>query len=450
MIRRLPAVAFALLLLTAARAQGPEVTSWILNQGETGSYYVQGNSTPIVTSTPANVQLVQYSATDVYISATGIPAYPTAPFLDGNPSLAGSNAYIFRVPRVPQQQTGTPTDVPLGHIGVLKNGVPIFNAEDAQSYNGQGIWLRNAVYWENSGMDCAKGHPAPNMGGGGLQTGRYHHHQNPAPFSSASVLLSSICTQYPSSSLYTPDPAQHAPLLGFAFDGHPIYGCFGHSDPLDAASPIARVRSSWQLRTITVRQSLADGTVLAANQYGPAVSPQYPLGCYIQDYEYVAGSGDLDEHNGRFCVTPEYPGGTYAYFATVDADLNSAYPYFIGPTYHGVVATDNFGTPGPGNPATNVTVPGNVTTWTGTTGLAEQAAAPQLTVWPNPTEGTVRLLLPVGTRTFTISAVTGQVVVRRSTQATVVEEDLGGLAPGTWIVQAEGSYGRSIARIVRR
>ena len=48
----------------------------------------------------------------------------------------------------------------------------------------------------------------------------------------------------------------------------------------------------------------------------------------------------LDEHNGRFCVTPEYPNGIYCYFATVDANLNSAYPYVVGPTYYGnVVAT---------------------------------------------------------------------------------------------------------------
>lgn len=443
------ASALALLLVRSSFAQGPEITSWILNQGETGSYYVQGNSTPVVTSTPANVQQVQYSTDNVYISATGIPAYPTAPFLDGNPSLAGSNAYIFRVPRVPQQQTGTLTDVPLGHIGVLKNGVPIFNAEDAMSYNGQGIWLRNAVYWENDGMDCSKGHPAPNMGGGGLQSGRYHHHQNPAPFSTASVLLSSICTQYPSTGLYTPDPAQHSPLLGYAFDGFPIYGCFGHSDPLDAASPIARIESSWQPRNITVRQTLADGTTLPANQYGPAVSPQYPIGCYIQDFEFVAGSGDLDAHNGRFCVTPEYPGGTYAYFATVDADLNSAYPYFIGPTYYGVVATDNFGVPGPGNPPTNVSVPGNVTTWTGTTGIAEAAAAQRIIASPNPTDGLVRLVLPEGTRTYAVCDIAGREVRRGNATGGVRVEDLSDLGPGTWLIRAEGSAGSFTTRVVR-
>ena len=44
----------------------------------------------------------------------------------------------------------------------------------------------------------------------------------------------------------------------------------------------------------------------------------------------------MDEHNGRFCVTPEYPEGIYCYFATVDEQWNSAFPYVVGPTFFGV------------------------------------------------------------------------------------------------------------------
>jgi hypothetical protein len=36
-------------------------------------------------------------------------------------------------------------------------------------------------------------------------------------------------------------------------------------------------------------------------------------GAFTADYEYVAGSGDLDECNGRTGVTPEFPDGTYYY-----------------------------------------------------------------------------------------------------------------------------------------
>ncbi len=34
-------------------------------------------------------------------------------------------------------------------------------------------------------------------------------------------------------------------------------------------------------------------------------------GSYTSDYEFVAGSGDLDKANGMSGPTPEYPEGTY-------------------------------------------------------------------------------------------------------------------------------------------
>jgi len=40
------------------------------------------------------------------------------------------------------------------------------------------------------------------------------------------------------------------------------------------------------------------------------------MGTFLQDFEYVAGLGDLDECNGRTGVTPEFPKGIYHYFAT--------------------------------------------------------------------------------------------------------------------------------------
>jgi hypothetical protein len=48
----------------------------------------------------------------------------------------------------------------------------------------------------------------------------------------------------------------------------------------------------------------------------PANTTIFPMGTFTQDYEYVAGSGDLDECNGRFGVTPEFPNGIYHYYIT--------------------------------------------------------------------------------------------------------------------------------------
>ncbi len=51
----------------------------------------------------------------------------------------------------------------------------------------------------------------------------------------------------------------------------------------------------------------------------------------------MAGLGDLDEHNGRFSSTPEYPNGIYCYYITLDNAGTAEYPYIIGTTYFGTV-----------------------------------------------------------------------------------------------------------------
>ena len=103
------------------------------------------------------------------------------------------------------------------------------------------------------------------------------------------------------------------------------------------------METSYQLREIVQRNSLPDGTILNPNQYGPPVSSQNPLGNYLEDYKYVEGYGDLNEFNGRFCITPEYPEGTFAYFVTISEIGIPEYPYVIGPSYYGVVQSGNTG-----------------------------------------------------------------------------------------------------------
>ena len=39
-------------------------------------------------------------------------------------------------------------------------------------------------------------------------------------------------------------------------------------------------------------------------------------GSFVEDYECVAGLGDLDACNGREGATPDYPSGTYYYVVT--------------------------------------------------------------------------------------------------------------------------------------
>lgn len=393
-----------------ANAQlGPDVTSWIRHNGEFGSYYNVGNFTPIPTTDTANVKAVYYSATNVYLRCSGVPEYPTGPFQDGNPSQTDDGNYLFRIIRSPQPNTGTATATGLGQIGVFINGVPMYNYADAMSYNNQNIWHRNAVVAENAGFDCAKGHPAMS---------HYHHHQNPVIYTNSFNPLSAVCTDYPSSGLYTLDSTVHSPLLGYAFDGYPVYGPYGYANA-DGSGGLRRITSSYRMRNITTRTTLPDGTVLNASQYGPNVSTTYPLGLYKEDFEFVSGLGDLDEHNGRFCVTPEYPAGTYCYYATVDEDWNAAYPYLIGPAYYGVVATDNFPSGGPGNFGTSVVISEPVTQYTGSGNVGlngETDLSSLVQVYPNPVWEQFHVQIPAAFAGYSIAifSSTGQEIYRHS------------------------------------
>lgn len=338
-------LAFALLSSAISNSQtNPVITAWLQNTtGILGRHYtVAGGSTPINDSDSANVQRVLYSSSWSYIKTKGIPAYVTGPYLDGNPSNATNQNAIFKFPLTPVQNTGAPIATTGGNIGVFINGVALFDYRDGVSWKnstsslcggpimppctGDGVWNRDAVVGELLGFDCSKGHPA---------MGNYHHHQNPSAFNLDLSVISTVCNLYVADGLYAIDSNVHSPLIGFAYDGFPIYGAYGYKN-VDGTGGIVRMKSSYNLRSITTRTTYADGSTVTA---GPNVSATYPLGYFREDYEYIpttAGTPDyLDEHNGRFCVTPEYPSGQYCYFATVDANWNSAYPYAVGPYFYG-------------------------------------------------------------------------------------------------------------------
>lgn len=384
--------------LWASAQLSPAVTEWLINTTDiVGRHYIEGNSMPITDTAHANVQLVQYSNDYSYVHCSGIPAYIVGPYLDNNPAQATHNHWLFKIPLNPTMNTGTTVETPVGAIGIFINGVPMYDYKDVKSYklstqsddnNGDGVWNRNAILAENEGFDCAKGHPSPVFSGGGggmqLEGGSYHHHQNPTAFNLDQVEVSDICDLYLSDGLYTIDSNQHSPLIGFAFDGYPVYGAYAYGNP-NGGGPIKRMRSSYQKRNIMQRTHYADGTDVTD---GPPVNSSYPIGWYKEDYEYIQGSGDLDEHNGRFCVTPEYPNGTYAYFATVDQNWNSAYPYMVGPEYYGVVLEDNFTNGG----TNSITVNEPVMNYNpNTSGIKASNIVNSVTVFPNPTSDLIAI-----------------------------------------------------------
>jgi len=134
------------------------------------------------------------------------------------------------------------------------------------------------------------------------------------------------------------DSNAHSPIIGWAYDGNPIYGPYGYSSKTGGAV-----------------KCLVPGYVKKQNIINDPSRPStsiYSEGLFVEDYIYD-GNGDLDEHNGRFGITPEYPNGVYAYFTSINNGLvessglfqnykKPVFPYVIGPSYKSRPINFNF------------------------------------------------------------------------------------------------------------
>ena len=126
-------------------------------------------------------------------------------------------------------------------------------------------------------------------------------------------------------------PLSHSPIIGYAYDGNPIYGPYGYSNPVDNTSQIAKLSSGYVLQN--------------SRPNGPTVE-EYSLGTFIDDYVWTpsvqSGKLELDQNNGRFCVTPDYPNGVYAYFLTIDSNNTPVFPYVLGNNFYSLPVDSNY------------------------------------------------------------------------------------------------------------
>ncbi len=351
-----------------AQTNDPRTNSWFTQySGKYGRIYTNaasqtaGNSVTTwsngtqTQSLPAycGVQEVYSSSNWVYLRSTGLGSHVMGPWQTGFPNLPVNTHTFFRIPRSPTVP-GTKTATGVGSIGYFVDGVSMFNSWDAFTWNGStdaanttGYWNRDAYVNEGATFDPAYAHQP--------QDGTYHYHASPIALR---YLLGDHVDYNATAKTYSESTnvvTKHSPILAWVRDGYPLYGPYGYSNPTNPASGIRRMVSGYQLRngqngsdnlTVTGRSTIPAWAVRLDNvtnaQSGPAVSSSYPLGRYMEDNAYLGDLGktqgvdfDLDEYNGRFCVTPEFPNGTYAYFVSISSDGTPTFPYNIGRGYYG-------------------------------------------------------------------------------------------------------------------
>lgn len=238
--------------------------------------------------------------TERTLTADGVLDHAVGTFPNAHNPNTISAQTISATDTLSPEKTATSTTMggPRSVSGYVLNGVKIdAGTADTCSDNSascrlappmQGSWSIEALGQDsfNFGDDENHAHVQP--------TGAYHYHGIPEGFVSK---------------LNKGEAMTH---IGWAADGFPIYARYGYSDPADSDSSMVVVQSSYRLKTRPV-ENCAEVTT-------------YPMGTFIQDYEYVEGRGHLDECNGRTGVTSELSAGIYHYFA---ADTNPFLQRFV-------------------------------------------------------------------------------------------------------------------------
>ena len=262
---------------------------------------------------------------DPYPALAGNPLTNTATRLfPGNPYAISDQTYNYTFNYRGGTNTINPHEITLGAMGIALNGVTMFSplTPSSTSLPGSAVSPPPGFVWNvvhNStafGVDSCGGYPEAN--------GRYR-------YQSGSFLINGWMGNalFYGSNAYFNDTAfgidhfrhadGHSKIVGYMFDGYPVYGPYAYINATSSSSGTRQMLSSYRKKA-----TAAPGRTFSYSQYS--------AGTFIQDYEYINNLGTLDQYNGRFCHTPDFPTGTYAYFLTFESGNFSApsYPYIVG------------------------------------------------------------------------------------------------------------------------
>jgi len=218
------------------------------------------------------------------IEANGVSEHLTGQFPNaGNPNMIREQHYSYVVPLEPLHNPGDEMQVWGYNFGIALNGVP-FDPGAAEWFKGdrKSGWQYAALSGAVSlGLDENFAHVQP--------SGAYHYHGTPVGLLQNKAIKAS----------------NHSPIIGWAADGYPIYAMYGYQDSGNADSPIIELTSSYIVKS----GNRPKGEKQPGGVYD---------GTFTSDYKFVSQAGTLDECNGRYTITPDFPEGSYAYFLSAD------------------------------------------------------------------------------------------------------------------------------------
>ena len=181
------------------------------------------------------------------------------------------------------------------NFGVALNGIKFGPSSAAFFEDGNGDevqeWHLEALYFETLDND---GNNDNIYGAHSTGAGLYHYHGDPVGYFAETVANGGLGI----------DGSAHSPIVGYAADGFPIYYKYVYAN-IDGTGGIEEFNSGYQLKS---GSRGGDGTSAPDGTYD---------GEYVEDYEFTV-STKLDECNGRFGVTPDFPKGTYFYVITAN------------------------------------------------------------------------------------------------------------------------------------
>lgn len=224
------------------------------------------------------------------LTANGVPDHAIGRFPNANnPNRVQEQSVSFAATLEPVAFSGP--GLPVRIAAYALNGVKfdpatagrcnndVASLRDCDLARGTGQWSIEALGQQtfDFGADENNAHVQPG--------GEYHYHGIPTGMLAPAAVA-----------------GQSMQLVGWAADGFPVYARYGYPDGSSMLAPLRNMQSSYQMKT--------------RPDPGRPSTAIAPMGTFTQDFEFVAGSGDLDECNGRFGVTPEFPEGIYHYYAT--------------------------------------------------------------------------------------------------------------------------------------